>query len=456
MKNKRLLSDNEVQKGLRSIIFDGMMSQSLSTLTGSVFLTAFALALGASELIVGILATIPFLANVIQIPAVFLVEKLRVRKSITVLASALSRSLWLVIASVQFIAEGFEIPLIIVLLVALSLLASIGSCSWNSWMNDIVPKKSLGNFFSRKMLMSTAVGIPAALAAAWFISVWQTYFPGMEVLGYSTLFICGFVFGLIGVIVVSRMPEPSMTAQTMPPFSEIVKKPFEDKNFKTLIKFLASWNFAINLAMPFLTVYLMTTFGYSASSVTIFTVISQITSMLFFRVWGALCDRYSNVSVLKIAGPAMVAVALMWAATSAFAGSDLVAVLIVGIHMISGAASAGVNLATGNIGLKLAPKDKATSYLAATSLFSSVSAGLAPLIGGIAIGFVGGWEYFFVFAFILGLVSLWYLLKLKEDGNAPNKVVVKELVVELKNTTSPQNVASKAKSVSDHLLAAFK
>ena len=178
--------------------------------------------------------------------------------------------------------------------------------------------------------------------------------------------------------------------------------------------------------------------------------------MLFFRVWGALCDRYSNVSVLKIAGPAMVAVALMWAATSAFAGSDLVAVLIVGIHMISGAASAGVNLATGNIGLKLAPKDKATSYLAATSLFSSVSAGLAPLIGGIAIGFVGGWEYFFVFAFILGLVSLWYLLKLKEDGNAPNKVVVKELVVELKNTTSPQNVASKAKSVSDHLLAAFK
>lgn len=145
MKNKRLLSDNEVQKGLRSIIFDGMMSQALSTLTGSVFLTAFALALGASELIVGILATIPYLANVIQIPAVFLVEKLRVRKSITVLASALSRSLWLVVASVPFIAKGFEIPLIILLLIALSLLASIGSCSWNSWMNDIVPKKSLGN-----------------------------------------------------------------------------------------------------------------------------------------------------------------------------------------------------------------------------------------------------------------------------------------------------------------------
>ena len=67
MNNKRLLSDNEVQKGLRSIIFDGMMSQALTTFTGSVFLTAFALTLGASDFIVGVLATIPLLANVIQL-----------------------------------------------------------------------------------------------------------------------------------------------------------------------------------------------------------------------------------------------------------------------------------------------------------------------------------------------------------------------------------------------------
>ncbi|WP_400208248.1 MFS transporter [Candidatus Methanomassiliicoccus intestinalis] len=456
MNNKRLLSDNEVQKGLRSIIFDGMMSQALTTFTGSVFLTAFALTLGASDFIVGVLATIPLLANVIQIPAALLVEKLRVRKSITVLASALSRALWLVIAAIPFIAADWAIPLIIITLIALSLLAAVGGCSWNSWINDIVPKQSLGKFFSQRMLRSTATAIPAALLAAWFISWWQQTFPGLEVMGYSLLFVAGLIFGLIGVAVIARMPEPAMVVQTMPPLAEIIKSPFADHNFCNLIKFLASWNFSINLVLPFLTVYLITTFGYSASLVTVFGVVSQLASMLFFRIWGVLCDRYSNVSVLKIAGPAMVVVSLLWATTSIFAGSTWIILLIVGIHLLSGAASAGVNLATGNIGLKLAPREKATSYLAASSLFSAVSAGLAPLIGGIAIGFVGGWEYFFILAFFLGLVSLHYLRKLKEAGNAPSTIVAKELVVELKQTTSPQKVKSTAKSWSSHLLAGLR
>jgi len=56
---------------------DGLTTQAIATLTGGVFLVAFALKLGASNLVIGILAAIPPLGQLIQIPAIYIVEKYR-------------------------------------------------------------------------------------------------------------------------------------------------------------------------------------------------------------------------------------------------------------------------------------------------------------------------------------------------------------------------------------------
>ena len=118
-----------------------MATSVMSTLTGSVFLVAFALTLGASELVIGLLATIPYLSNVIQIPTIYLVEKYRVRRSITMLAAATSRSFLLVIAIIPFVVPfTLALPLVLIALVLNSLLASMGGCTWNSWMHDLLPK----------------------------------------------------------------------------------------------------------------------------------------------------------------------------------------------------------------------------------------------------------------------------------------------------------------------------
>ncbi len=432
------LTDKDVQKGLRNIIRDGLTTSMMSTLTGSVFLVAFALSLGASNMVIGLLATIPPLANVIQIPAIYLVEKYRVRRSITVLAAAISRSFLLIIAIIPFVVPfNIALPLVLVALVLNSLLASIGGCSWNSWMHDLLPKHNLGKFFSKRMLLSTAVSIPLALSAGYFITYWKTAFPAMELAGYSILFLAGFIAGLVGVLVISRIPEPMMArAESMPRFGQLIKKPFEDKNFKNLIVFLTSWNFAVNLALPFLTVYMLTSLGMDTSSVVLFSVLSQVTSMAFFRIWGKLSDRFSNKSVLRVSGPIMIGCFLIWASTVLFADSSIIMVLVILVHVLMGMATAGVNLVSGNIGLKLAPKGEATSYLASAALFSSLAAGIAPLLGGIVAQYVPQWEYFFLVAFALGMYSLHRLTKVREDGEVKELIVVKELVSEMKNGVS--------------------
>ena len=432
------LTEKEVQQGLRNIIQDGLTTSIMSTLTGSVFLTAFALALGASNLVIGLLATIPPLANVIQIPTIYLVEKFRVRRSITMLAAAISRSFLLIIAIIPFVVPfHLALPLVLIALVLNSLLASVGGCSWNSWMHDILPKNNLGRFFSKRMLLSTAISIPLALAAGYFISYWKAAFPELEIAGYALLFLGGCIAGLVGVLVISRIPEPQMEKHaSIPSFGQLMRKPFEDRNFKNLIVFLTSWNFAVNLALPFLTVYMLTSLGMDTSSVVLFTVISQISSLAFFRIWGKLSDRFSNKSVLRVSGPIMIGTFLMWASTVLVAGNSMVVLVVVIAHVLMGMATAGVNLVSGNIGLKLAPKGEATAYLASASLFSSLSAGIAPLLGGIVAQYVPQWEYFFLVAFAIGMYSLHRLTKVKEDGEVEEIVVVKELVSEMRNGVS--------------------
>jgi len=65
---KETLSQEEIRSGLGIVIKDGLTSQAMVTLTMGVFLVSFALQLGASNAMVGLLAAIPFLAQLVQIP----------------------------------------------------------------------------------------------------------------------------------------------------------------------------------------------------------------------------------------------------------------------------------------------------------------------------------------------------------------------------------------------------
>ncbi len=122
-----------------------------------------------------------------------------------------------------------------------------------------------------------------------------------------------------------------------------------------------------------------------------------------------------------------------------------------------GISTAGVNLASGNIGLKLAPKGQATAYLATRNFITSVAAGIAPVLGGKLADFFAErelswtlrwtsperelafhtlnlqqWDFFFFFAFLIGIYSIHRLAMVKEIGEVKEKIVLNELIAEVR------------------------
>ena len=96
------LTEQELKTGLRWFIWEGTTSMGFFSITTSGILVAFALALGADNFHIGVMAAIPFIMQTIQIPAIWLVEKLRRRKAIAVLSWFPAQLCWFPIALIPF------------------------------------------------------------------------------------------------------------------------------------------------------------------------------------------------------------------------------------------------------------------------------------------------------------------------------------------------------------------
>ncbi|MES2744926.1 MAG: MFS transporter [Bdellovibrionota bacterium] len=469
LKPQDQIDDKDLAKGLRSLMIDGTASTIMGSLTGGAFLVTYALLLGASNLAIGLIAAAAPLSQVMQIPAIFMIEKLRLRKRIVVLFSAAGRSFLLVCALLPFINyPQYRVHIFVLALFLYNALGSISACAWNSWMHDLIPQSIMGRFFGKRLAVSTAFAAFLSLGAG----VWIDYSLGPDggTFTYSIFFAFGAFCGLVSSYFLSRIPEPHITTHHVERLIPMLAKPFRDNNYRRLIIFLAVWNFAVNLAAPFYTVYMIKQLSIPLGWIIGLSVLSQAINVVFFNIWGKLADRFSNKSCLTVAGPLFIIGIGIWPFLTLPDKHVLTMPLLILIHVLSGISTAGVTLCSSNIALKAAPKGQATVFLATNSLVNGIAACIAPILAGFASDYLQneqlkmnltwhsattgndlfnfsaldfqGTDFLFVFAFIVGLYAIHRLLAVTEQGDVTERIVITELYQETRHALrSVANIA---------------
>lgn len=442
-----------LERGLRLVMVDGVAAQVMVVLTGGAFLVAFALELGASPFTIGLLGALQPLTQTLQIPAIYLVQRVGWRKLVVVVALTLSRSFCFVLAAIPWVVpEPHRIPVFVGALLAYYGFGTISGVAWNPWLRDLIPEDRLGRYMAGRLALITGIGALLGLAAAGGVDLYQRRFG--DLLGiFSLYFAIAGVSGLLGVAIIGRVPEPRAEHNPHHPVWRVIAEPLRDENFRQLLRFLASWNFAVNFAAPFFTVYMLRRLGLSMTVILALTVLSQAINVVFFRVWGRLADRFSYKSTLVEAGPLFIVTFVLWPLTQFGQWPGFTLVALIFIYVLNGMSTAGVQLCTGNLALKLAPKGKATAYLAINALTSGVAATIAPILGGLAAAFFEGEEitfvmrwrstfagtevdfvpftlrgldFVFLLAFVLGLYSLHRLVTIREQGEVEKGLVLPE------------------------------
>jgi MFS family permease len=454
------------ERGLRLLVVEAAFSGGAAALTTGVILTAFALHLGASTLMVGILASIPFLAQLLQLPAIQLVERWRRRKQIAVVTSLIGRAMLAVMAVISFFSGTVPLLIFLVAQFALCGLGAIGGCAWNAWIRDLAPEERLGQVFARRTIWLTTISLVLGLAAAAALDLTPAGSPARNLI-FAGMFAAGCITGLASARVVARMPEPMMP----PPAGrldlwQLLRQPLADVNFGRLLVFVASWQFAINLATPFFTVFMVRQLHFNISFVLLLSVASQIANILAIRMWGRLSDRFANKSVLAVCAPAYILAIVGMIGASQLGDRTAVKLWLVLLHLIMGATIAGVTLTSTNIALKLSPKGSATAYVATNAMVTAIAAGVAPILGGLFAEFFalrqfelvarwtgpGGaialpivltrWDFYFLIAGVIGLYAVHRLSLVAEHGEIERRAMVGQVLGETRRTI--RNISSVA------------
>lgn len=445
---KKELTEAEIQRSLRFVIGDGLTTEAMTVLTGGAFLVAMALLMGANNFEIGFLAALPTFTNIFQLISIWLVRRFNNRRLIAVVCSLLARAPLVIISTLLVLFPmSTTIEVLIFFLCFYYLFGSIAGPSWNSWMKDLVPEKSLGAYFSRRSRLTQTLNVILSILIALLLDYIKKYYPQYQLYAYAGMFAAGGMIGITGAFILSRASEPQGVLLHDNIF-RLLKRPLKDSNFRRLLMFNSAWVFALNIATPFFTVFLLKSLGIALSYVILLGIISQVGSILTIRLWGTFADRYSNKTIIAICAPLYIGCFVAWCFVGIYTHMYVNMALLVLIYIFTGISTAGINLSLINIGLKLAPREESIVYLSAKNVITAFFSSIAPLIGGYLADFFtnrhlnvriewGGprvtkvfrllelheWNFLFLIAALLALVALELLVPVKEAGEVEKEDV---------------------------------
>ena len=361
-------------KGLRYSIYEGVFATLMTSVTTASFISAFALVLGANDLEIGLISSLPLvLWTLAQIPAARIVETTGKRRRIAYICALFSRTLWLPLMLIPIFMFTNSITLLIVLLAISSFFGAIIGPAWASWMGDMVPVERRGAYFGKR---NTILSI-FTLMATIFAGLLLDFFPKNDTTGFMILFFVGGVTGIGSAIVLKMTPEPPFKrVERKESFREELSKVLSNKRLKIFLIIFFLWNFAVSIASPFFVVRLVRDIGADYIWVSIEIIIATFFSILTFKYWGTFADRFGNKVIIGI---------------TAF-GASFVPFLyimvkqpwhIIPVEVVSGIAWAGFNLAIFNYLLELSPEERRPIFSALFWVVMGISGIAGPIIGGL-------------------------------------------------------------------------
>ncbi|MBW3014701.1 MFS transporter, partial [Candidatus Woesearchaeota archaeon] len=353
----------------RLLIHQGILWSIYYGLT-SAFLIAFALALGASNTVMGIAGALPYLAAILaQVPGAKLVEVYS-RLHINIILTFTSRLLWIPIIVIPFFFKAHPLITLLVYFFLVQFTEWITNPAWVSLAGEFVPIKHRGKYFAKRNMLMGVFGMTVSVIGAAYLDL----FPKTSYTGFSTMFLVGMLFGLWSSYLYAKMKEKPYQDQKHHKIIEF----FEIKGeFKKLVGIIMFFNFAFMISSPFFIVYMLKNLEMSYTLVMVSFAVGGIAKIFSQPHWGRVSDKIGDkpVAIVSIFGTALVPFLFLFATKEAIW-------MVYVAQIVSGIVWAGVDLSVFNLVLDFSHQHR-TVKVAKYVMLTSIPLILAPIAGGL-------------------------------------------------------------------------
>jgi MFS family permease len=351
------------------------------------YVTLFALAYGASNGQVGVMAAVTNLLGMLALfPGARLVDRIGRRKPVVVWSGGIfSRVALLGLALIPVLINQPALAIAAIILVngLRSFAANLANPGWTALVADLVPETMRGRFFASR---NTAMGLAALVVAPLAGRIILTTNARLESLfaGYQAVFVLAFLFGMVSTVAFQRIREPALseTERQVHQPGDLRRALRRNTAFAGLVISALVWNMALQVAAPFFNVYLVSEFDATPLTIGVLAGIATFSALVGQRVFGRLLDRKDALWVQAVTGLLIPLAPLAWSLISAPWQVGM-------INTFSGFLWAGYNLANFNLLLALTPDEQRPRAVALfqSAVFGSAVAG--PLLGGLLADAVG-------------------------------------------------------------------
>jgi MFS family permease len=366
-------TDEQTRKNIVNSIIDGAWYCVMTGLTAS-FMGVYALALGATDNMLGWLAALPALVALLsQIPAAIITERAPRRMAVLVPSAYVFRTGYLLFAFIPFlpVSPAIRAWVFIGLFALMHFPGTVSGVSWTAMMGDIFPGHLRGRVFGdRNMLLGLVTMLATMLAGPLLDSLPYPY-------NFTSLFLISFLALMLSMVYLVRIVEPGAARGETQGVQKLgsVRQALADKPFLSFVAAMFVVHVGFNISAAMWTLLYVRVLFLSKTFIALITVVTQLTSVLTFRWWGRLADRIGPRTALFLS--ILLFVPQPFLHSFVRSGWSLIP-----LSVMSGLAGAGFTLVLFNVLLGVSPSEASRpSYIAVFNGLMGLTGFLAPLIG---------------------------------------------------------------------------
>jgi MFS family permease len=426
----------EILRNLRYANLDVAFATAFGTLVSGSFMVGLVHHFGGGDYWIGLLAAIPALAGLMQIPGAIYGRGFPNYKRFVFPGGLAWRLLYLPLIVLPFLVLPTGVALVVIVFcVALASLAvQFVNPIYSDWLAEMVPANSRGWFFSRRNAIAAVAGAGAALAGGLLLDAFRGW--GRADLGFALLFGLGAACGLVSLAFYLRMKDMERVSPIRASLSESLfafKNPIADRRFLPVLVFLAVLIFGQAFAGILFAAFALESLRMSFTVIQVMGLTHALGHVLSVWIWGNLSDRYGNKPIMAILAVGLGLTPVMW--LFCFPGNDpWNAVILISGHVFSGFIWGGVGVVQFNLLLATAKPEDRANYIGVGLALQSIIGGLAPLAGATLMASLRGavppdvaYKWVFAATIALRFAAVFFLLPVKEEGSVSIRGTLRQL-----------------------------